>query len=97
MKDAAVRTYGVNFMHAINNMQIPPPKYAMGGMVPETGLPRFASGGGVEGAGTPVHVHVGDKVFGPMTAGSRVAGELRRFAIDQQTSSTGHKPSWAGG
>ena len=97
MKDAAVRTYGTGFMHAINNMQIPPPKYAGGGMVPVSSLPRFAAEGGMERPGSTLNLHVGGEVFKGLKAPAAVADQLRKFAIDQQTSQTGKKPSWAGG
>lgn len=44
-KAQAVAHYGVDFMHAINNMQVP--KFALGGMVGmlSPSLPRFAAGG----------------------------------------------------
>ena len=96
MKDAAVRTYGEGFMHAINNMQIPPPKYAFGGMVPASSLPRFAEGGGMERPGSILNLHVGGEVFKGLKAPAAVADQLRRFALDQQTTQTGRKPTWAG-
>src|SRR5665647_3740598 len=87
MKDAAVRTYGEGFMHAINNMQIPPPKYAYGGMVPASALPRFAEGGGMERSGSILNLHVGGEVFSGLKAPAAVADQLRKFALGQQTSS----------
>lgn len=95
MKDAAVRTYGEGFMHAINNMQIPPPKYEHGGMVPASSLPRFAEGGGMERPGSILNLHVGGEVFSGLKAPAAVADQLRKFAINQQTTQTGQKPSWA--
>jgi hypothetical protein len=97
MKDAAVRTYGEGFMHAINNMQIPPPKYAYGGMVPSSSLPHFSEGGAMERPGSILNLHVGGEVFSGLKAPAAVADQLRKFAINQQTTSTGKKPSWAGG
>jgi hypothetical protein len=96
MKDAAVRTYGEGFMHAINNMTIPPPKYENGGMIPTSSLPRFAEGGSMERPGSILNLHVGGEVFSGLRAPAAVADQLRKFAIGQQTSSTGRKPSWAG-
>ena len=95
MKDAAVRTYGEGFMHAINNMTLPPMKYESGGMVPYSSLPRFAEGG-MERPGSILNLHVGGEVFSGLKAPAAVADQLRKFAIGQQTSSTGRKPSWAG-
>ncbi len=95
MKDAAVRTYGEGFMHAINNMQIPPPKYEHGGMVPVSSLPRFAEGGHIERPGSILNLHVGGEVFSGLKAPAAVADQLRKFAINQQTTSTGRKPSWS--
>jgi hypothetical protein len=95
MKDAAVRTYGEGFMHAVNNMQIPPPKYEYGGMVPASSLPRFAEGGSIEHSST-LNLHIGEQVFKGLKAPEAVAHQLRQFAVDQQTTSTGKKPSWVG-
>ena len=96
MRDAAVRTYGEGFMHAINNMQIPPPKYEHGGMVPASSLPRFAEGGGMERPGSILNLHIGNESFNGLKAPEAVASQLRKFAINQQTTQTGKKPSWAG-
>jgi hypothetical protein len=93
MKEAAVRTYGAGFMHAINDMRIPPPKFDMGGMVPGSSLQRFAEGGGIGAGGSPVHLHIGGETF-EMAAGGAVAERLKKFAIGQQAGSTGRKPSW---
>ena len=96
MKDAAVRTYGEGFMHAINNMQIPPPKYAYGGMVPASTVSHFSEGGAMERPGSILNLHVGGEVFKGLKAPAAVADQLRRFALDQQTTQTGRKPTWAG-
>lgn len=96
VKDAAVRTYGVNFMHAINNMQIPPPKYAMGGMVPTSSLPRLAQGGAIEGHSV-LNLSIGGETFKGLKAPEHVASQLKTYAIGQQTAQTGRKPSWYGG
>ena len=96
MRDAAVRTYGEGFMHAINNMTIPPPKYDSGGMVPMSNLPRYAEGGAMERPGSILNLHVGGEVFSGLHAPAAVADQLRKFAIGQQTTSTGRKPTWAG-
>jgi len=93
MKDAAVRNYGVNFMHALNDMQIPAPKYELGGMVPLSSIPRFAAGGGIEHQSI-LNLHIGDQEFRGLKAPEAVARQLKTFAIDQQTTSTGRKPSW---
>jgi hypothetical protein len=84
-------------MHAVNNMQIPPPKYATGGMVPSSSLPHFTEGGGMERPGSTLNLHVGGEVFSGLKAPAAVADQLRKFAIGQQTTQTGKKPSWAGG
>lgn len=97
MKDAAVRNYGEGFMHAINDMRVPAPKYAMGGMIPASALPHFAAGGGVERPGSILNLHIGDQSFNGLRAPDAVAAQLKKFAIGQQTTSTGRKPSWAGG
>ena len=94
MKNAAVRAYGTGFMHAVNDMRIPPPHYAQGGMVPLSALPRFAEGGGVGKADSILNLHVGGESFMGLKAPEAVATQLRKFAIGQQTTSTGKKPSW---
>ena len=96
VKAAAVREYGSNFLHAINNMQIAPPKYALGGMVPSSSIQRFAEGGDITSPGTPFHLHIGDQVFKDLTAPDNVAQQLKTYALDQATTSTGRKPSWVG-
>ena len=95
MKAAAVRAYGSGFMSAINNMQIPAPKYAMGGMVPISAIPRFAAGGAVERQ-TTLNLHIGDQSFNGLKAPEAVAQQLKTYALDQATTSTGRKPSWVG-
>ena len=97
MKAAAVRSYGEGFMHAVNNMQIPPPKYERGGMVPASSLPHFAEGGPMERAGSTLNLHIGNESFNGLKAPAAVADQLRKYAVGQQTSATGKKPSWAGG
>ena len=97
MKAASVQAYGEGFMNAVNNMQIPPPKYAHGGMIPASSLPRFAEGGGIEKDGSILNLHIGNESFNGLKAPAAVADQLRKFSIGQQTSSTGKKPSWAGG
>ena len=100
MKEAAVRTYGPGFMHAINNMEITPPNYAFGGMVGERAsyLPTFKDGGRTSDSGsermTTLNLHIGDEHFNGMKAPEHVADRLRTYAIRQQTTSTGRKPSW---
>ena len=96
MKNAAVRTYGAGFMHALNNMQVAPPKYAFGGMVGTVSpsIARFAEGGPVSGGHSVLNLHIGDHEFKGLKAPEAVASQLRRFAINQQTTSTGRKPSW---
>jgi hypothetical protein len=74
-----------------------------GGIVlPQIHLPAFASGGIVStdakraggGPTSTVHVHIGNKSFGPMTASQDVAKELERAAVRQQVSATGKRPGW---
>ena len=97
MKAASVRAYGEGFMHALNNIQIPPPKYAMGGMVPASSVPRLAEGGAVSGSGySTLNLTIGDKPFNGLKAPDHVAAQLKAYAISQQTTQTGKKPSWVG-
>lgn len=97
MRAAAVRAYGEDTMHAMNNIQMPSQRYAMGGMVPTSSLPYFAAGGAIEKADSILNLTIGDQTFDGLKVPDNVAAKLKQFAIGQQTSSTGRKPSWAAG
>lgn len=96
VKVAAVRKYGVDFMHRLNSMQLP--KFGLGGLV--EGIGRSAqhfSGGGMVGAGaggmTAVHLHLDGGIY-PMQAEDGVAEALTRVAVRRKILSGGRRPSW---
>jgi hypothetical protein len=93
VRSAAVRAYGASFFHALNDMKIG--GFAEGGMVHSP--PRFATGGGFMSPGGPqssFNLIINDKLFGGLKASAGVAGELKSYAISQQTTQTGRAPSW---
>ncbi len=95
---AATRFWGVDFMHAINKMQMP--KFSAGGLVgllsPQ--LPRFA-GGGVVSTGTSPLQHLGTVDLRTDHGQVRVhtdrdaLSQLRRAAV-QRNMGASPKPSW---
>lgn len=101
---AAVRHWGVDFMHAINNLQMPS-SFALGGLVGDflsPVLPRFALGGPVvlpssSGGSLP---HLGTMDFRTNGGSVRViatrdtVSDLRKASMNQQLTSTGKKPGW---
>lgn len=96
---AAVDHYGVDFMHAVNNMKLP--KFSLGGFVKgfSMPLPRFADGGRVDmsGSGPAGHYSVDlrtDHGTFQMSAPEETARQLSRHAVSSKMTSTGNKPSW---
>jgi hypothetical protein len=111
MRAAAVVKYGLNYMNAINDLQMPEPKFAFGGLVdrinvPSRGslLPRFADGGQVRlapaaaGAGLhPVTLNLGGgRKVGGLFAAPDAVTDLRKAAFMQQISATGKRSSSVG-
>lgn len=102
----AVQRYGAGLFHALNNMRIPSPAFALGGLVDALGSigPRdhFAAGGLVAAAapassgGRPVILKIGDQSFGPLLGQDNTVARLERFAASKQMRSTGRKPTWQG-
>ena len=93
MKAAAVRAYGTDFMHSINDLAAN--GFSMGGYVSSFRPARFADGGlvGAGGGGHPVNLHIDGNTF-QMRAAQGVARELQNFAVSRQMGSTGRRPSW---
>lgn len=100
VKTAAVRRYGLGFMHALNSMRLPKSGFSLGGMAGVSsrpsfgGIPSFASGGA---AGRPLSLTIGGETFLGLLAPETVAEKLSRFATKKHVSSAGRKPSWYGG
>lgn len=97
---AAVRKYGLGFMHAVNSGQFPlalARGYSGGGFV---GAPRmaYATGGAVRapvGQGDRGFTLVIDgKTFGGLRAPADTADDLVRFSREKQLRSTGRAPAW---
>jgi hypothetical protein len=105
----AVRTYGRDFMAAINNLRISPAAVdalmggvgAMSAAVAPSGN-RFATGGLVTagaadgGGARPFTLQLGDQLFGGMTATDNTIDRLQRYAATRSMRSAGRKPTWAG-
>jgi hypothetical protein len=104
----AVRKYGTDFMHALNQQLIPIEAiralmqgFNMGGLVQSLGalMPRtqFADGGLVSaslaGGSRPVNINIGGETFA-MSASDDVVDRLQRFASAKSIRSAGRKPSW---
>jgi hypothetical protein len=83
---AATSHWGVQFLAALNRMQMPML------MSQSTLVPRFAEGGPVT---TPavVNLHFGGESFA-LQASEGVAQALRKHAVRSRLVSTGRKPSW---
>ena len=88
-KAAAVRFWGSDFMHAINNMEMP--GFAMGGpVVARVGSPKIGSGG----SSSTVNLRIDGHEFNGLRAPQDVAASLTRYAISRQTAQVGRQPSW---
>lgn len=82
---AAVRYYGVDFMHALNNLRLP--KFARGGLVANLDIPALTGLGqpggmvaGSSGNGSTIYLTIGGQQHGPLTAEDSVAKTLKRAA-----------------
>ncbi len=85
LKAAAVRAYGVDYLHALNNLRLP--KFASGGLVANLDIPALntsgTSGGTVAattGNGNIIYLTIGGQQHGPLTAEDSVAKTLKRAA-----------------
>ncbi len=94
VRASAVRAYGVDLFHALNNLALN--GFAMGGLVSGPGVSpmRFADGGSVGGQSV-VNLSIDGNSFNGMKAPADVAQKLTSYAISRQTSATGRRPSWA--
>lgn len=101
MRAAAVRKYGVGFLHAINQLRAP--GFAMGGLVSAVeglrgsglGLPGYASGGLVgKSGGVSLSLQLGGETFDGLIAPETVAAKLQQFVQSRAIRSAGKVPSW---
>lgn len=94
VRAAAVRAYGSDLFHALNDMAIN--GFAMGGLVPGPGIApmRFAEGGLAGGGQSVVNLSIDGNRFDGLKAPQDVAQKLTSYAISRQTAQTGRTPSW---
>jgi len=85
----SVAHYGADLFHALNNMTFP--GFAVGGLV---GAPIRMANGGAVSASSILNLTIDGQRFDGLRAPEDVAGRLKTYAISQQTSATGRKPSW---
>jgi hypothetical protein len=101
-KTAAVQHYGLPFMHAVNNMQLP--KFSLGGLVDGLStplvaldLPHFAEGGPVmasPGAGLhPVPIHFNGQHVGTLFGTPDAVSQMQARSTMDQIANLGPKPS----
>lgn len=104
---AAVAFWGTDFMHKINNMELP--GFAQGGMVDQSGAGWDKGRGSSDwdkgrgdkdwdkgrggDYGHTVVLNIGDKSH-KLKGSKSTVDDLSREATDRQTSSSGSKPSW---
>lgn len=105
-KAKAVRYYGTNIMHALNNMQIPVKAlrgFAQGGLVEMLGsplmIPAFAGGGDVPirqplgASGRPIILDFGGNDKFSVTAEDSTAEKIGGYATRRRMASAGKRPS----
>jgi hypothetical protein len=107
----AVRYYGLQVMHALNDMRIPRDAlaaaisgFSAGGLATRlsmpllTPIPALAAGGVVSAAisGRPVILNIGSESFALVADDRATADRLVRFAMRKQTASAGRMPGYFG-
>lgn len=105
MRAAAVKKYGVSFMHSVNRMAANVRGYAQGGLadflsqpIRHHGLPAYAGGGSVDNAGsTKVVLNIGGESFDLETREKSTIKALQRFVTAKRLTSGGRKASRVGG
>ena len=95
-RTAAVRKYGLSFMHAINSLQFDPARFfSMGGLLPSSQPKiRFAEGGLINSGGGVLNLTIGDQIFRGLRASEETMDQLTRFSVRSQNRTSGRKPSW---
>lgn len=89
MNSDATAHWGVDFMHAINNMSLT--GFARGGLVGRTAAQANNLS---QSAKRVLNLTIGDQTFKGLTAPENVAKALVRYAVAAQTSSGGKQPGW---
>jgi hypothetical protein len=107
----AVRYYGLQVMHALNDMRIPRDAlaaaingFSAGGLATRLAMPMLAplpalAAGGVISAtpsGRPVILNIGNESFALRADDSATADRLVRFAMRKQTARAGRMPGYFG-
>jgi hypothetical protein len=107
----AVRYYGLQVMHALNDMRIPRDAlaaaisgFSAGGLATRlsmpllTPMPALATGGVISAASTgrPVVLNIGNESFALRTDDRATADRLVRFAMRKQTARAGRMPGYFG-
>lgn len=82
-KNAAVRYYGVDFMHALNNLRLP--RFANGGLIGNLSIPSLpalpaASSGAATSSSDTLYLTIGGQQFGPVRSEPDVTASFRRAA-----------------
>jgi hypothetical protein len=101
MRAAAVKFYGVDFMHALNAMRLPKDffrSFNLGGLVmpPFPSPPRFAQGGLAMAGGEslrPVNIFFDRQKFALAGSGDEVE-RLVKASVFEQLAAGGRSPSW---
>ncbi len=92
----AVRFWGLDFMHMINEMKFPLPRFALGGLI---GGPRIemAAGGPVPSGAerSAFTLAIGNRAL-PLSGRADVVGEVYREARREKLTLTGVFPGWKG-
>jgi hypothetical protein len=85
----AVAYWGADFMHAVNNMQLP--GFATGGLVPS---PVRMGGGSIAPATSTLNLSIDGRSFNGLKGPKSTIDDLSSFAVARQTSAAGSNPSW---
>lgn len=85
----AVAFWGADFMHAINNMQMP--GFATGGLV---AAPVRMGGGAIAPATSTLNLSIDGRSFNGLKGPKSTIDDLSSFAIARQASAAGSNPSW---